>query len=279
MPMIASADPAPVAVGQVFHLDGRAWIRASEGEPERLAARGAILRGNDHLRVAAGAELGIYYRQGGRRIVHGGRSGVSGPVSTFSPTLQPYRGAAVTFGATRAPQADGDATTSREDTGAWYSCTPGDPPIFAVPPSFTLGLALDAPETPIFATLGIRIRDGDTVVAEASLSSPRPGQRLRLATPAERTGRALQLEIVAEPLDQAGAPFVHAAPFYVLAPSTADTAASDLVTDYLFGHGTLAGPPGSGWSRLSMQQELEGVDESAPSVSTILTPFARDRGR
>lgn len=281
VPAVVAAEPAPVAVGQVFQLDGRAWIRPTAGGRERPATRGAVLYASDHLRVAPGAELGIYYRQGGRRIVSGGRAGISGAATAFVPALQPYRSSSVTFGATRAPQADLAAAIGGQDTpaGAGYTCTPEEPPIFLSPPSFTLGLALDAPETPIVAALGIRIRDGETVVAEASLSSPRPGQRLRLASPSDRTGRPLSVEIYAVPFAMGHAPFVHDAPYYVLAPATADTAARDLATGYLFGHGTLAAPPGSRGSGLHMQRELEGGESATPTVVTELTPLVGDRVR
>lgn len=263
----AGSASASAPAGQVYVLTGQAVLKPVSGGPERVLGRGDVLWPGDHLRVAAGAEVGIYYRQGGRAVIRGGTQGVSGAVSTFAPASQPYRSQAVHFGATRNP---GDAAPGIADSSALLA---EDPPVLSASTEFSLGLAADGPEADLFSRIWIRVLDGESEVAAAGLEAPRRGQVLRLSAGAAPAGAELTLEVGALPLSPSGDTFVHRSTFYVALPTRPDTGVSDLLTSFLFSTGALPVRLGAGWAALGLQRELVG-DAARPCLATILRPVA-----
>lgn len=259
----AVAAEAELPAGQAYVTSGNATVRSRETNAERPVIRGSILFDEDVLRVPARAEVGIYFRRGGRRVVQGGDTGITGTVASFLPSVRPYRGEAVQFGATR----------SREDASAtdMIFCMPEEPPIFSMPPAFSLNIAPETPDSRIFSSLYLRVLLDESVVAAASLHAPRSGQFLRLDAPGLSEGSTYILEVVAFPGDATGETLVQRLSFYVAVSVSGET--GDLFSTLLFRGGTLPVRPGRDWSSVRFEQELAQTS-GQPVISTTLSPVS-----
>jgi hypothetical protein len=267
---------APVA--QVYLANGKAGLRAEGAASERPLARGTVLGANDRIVLDPGAEIGIYYRDGGRKIVRGGTRGVSGSVASFAPAVEPYRGQAVSFGATRG----GEGTESGEASDT-FGCWPDEIPVVASMPLITLSLGGTPRDTPVIAQATLRVLCGETSIAIASIEFPAPGKTLRLEIPGATMGEEYTLQVMLAPV--AGEPFTHTARFYVAAPMTepgahpsahSDVGSSggaldDLLTPFFYCHGKVDVSFGATVRTMRFEREL-GDFAGVPQFSTVVTP-------
>ncbi|MEK8023347.1 MAG: hypothetical protein AAB229_06000 [Candidatus Hydrogenedentota bacterium] len=247
-------------VAQVYLASGKAWVRSEGASADRPLARGAVLSAGDRIVLEAGAEVGIYYREGGRKVLRGGADGISGSVAALAPAIEPYRGQSVSFGATRG-SAGVEADTFR--------CSPDEVPVFAAMPAFAFSMGAGAGETPVIASATIRVLRGESTIATASVEFPSPGRPLRLEIPDAPAGEEYTLRFILVPVASDGVLFTHSARFYVAAPGAS---IEDLVTPYYFCQGGL--DVSFGPSVRTVRFEREWGDATGASVlSTVVTPL------
>jgi hypothetical protein len=261
---VATSWAAGAPVAQVYLANGKAGLRAEGTAADRPLARGAVLSANDRITVEPGAEIGIYYRDGGRKIVRGGERGVSGSVASFAPAVEPYRGQAVSFGATRGGESDEVAA----DT---FGCWPDEIPVVASMPLFTIALGGAPGDTAVIASATMRVLCGDSVVAVASIDFPAPGRALRLAVPVATSGEEYTLQVVLSPTAVDAEAFTHTARFYVAAPSASSGGLDDLLTPFFYCHGKVDVRFGATVRTMRFEREL-GDAVGIATLSTIVTP-------
>lgn len=224
--LLASASvlqAAGLPVAQVYLVSGGATIQAEGATASVPLKRGAVLSNDDKLALEPGAEIGIYYRNGGRRVVSAKERAVSGNVAAFAPELAPYRGQAVFFGATRGGPP--------VDEAGGFLCSPHEVPVLGAMPVLTLGIGEAEGAGPFLAAASIRVLRGDSIIASAMIETPTPHRTLRLEVPEASSGEEYTVQVVLTPADKTGEIFTHAARFYIATP--AEPATEELREDFL----------------------------------------------
>lgn len=197
-----------IPVAQVYSVEGKAEYQPN-GEVRAVPlARGTILAANDKIRIDSGATVGLYYRREGRQILRAENRTLSGNVGAFAPEVEPYRGDAVVFGATRGER--------DRDTEPWQ-CMPGGTPVFEAMPIFTWVIAKHSPPLPLLRTT-IRLFQGDSKLGSTSIDSPLPGQTLVFHPPDNLEGDMYRLQTILEPADTTQDSFIQIVEFYVATP-------------------------------------------------------------
>ncbi len=267
LPVRAEGVPAAgVPVAQVFRVEGTATVRVVGAARAVPLLRGAVLHAEDRIEVKRGAEVGLYYRQGGRQLLRAGSRSLSGTVAALAPSLTPYRGSSVSFGATR------DGETGIVAGAATTESRPMETLILSSAPQVTVTWRGEASDAAGAERIVLRVLFRDSVVAAASVVEPAPGASLSLVVPALRSGDDYRFEVMVFPDNVGAAPCLHAIPVYILAPSRRGAAADQFLTDFFYRRDMLAVLSDRGGARMILDQELSLSEPGPPSLAISITP-------